>query len=455
MPTVRRLSAIQVALVISLASLSAGPGIAQTAFRTIYSFQGGTDGEEPNGVILGNNGALYGTTLRGGSSTCSNANTWTQPCGTIFELTPNGTAWQNHVLYEFEGVRGGAFPDGPLVLDRDGTLYGTAYTLGRIEYGDGAVFSLAPPAAPGGTWKQKVLYVFGMHEVPGGYSPFDPVGGVLLGPNGTLFGLTHYDYYPSPTGGAIFQLEPPTARGQGWTEHTLFSFHSTSSPGIDPVGSLITDGSVFYGADSQGGTAGCGAAFAATPVAGAPYTAAAVHEFAGPPDGCQPMAALALGPGGVLYGTTANGGIASAPCPSNGCGVVFQLNPPASSGAAWTEAVIYSFTGVNGDGAFPSSALVLTADGALYGTTQGGGAVAGSNPACSTSAVSGCGTVFKLAPSESGGTWTETVLHNFTGENDDGSSPGSYLTPNGSGGLYGTTAQGGIAGYGTAFEIRP
>jgi uncharacterized repeat protein (TIGR03803 family) len=454
---VRRLSAIQVALIISLAVLLARSGSAQTVFKTIYSFNGGADGEEPIGVIVGKNGALFGTTFSGGSSQCTDDTTWTEPCGTIFELAPTGETWQYHVLFAFEGIPGGAFPDGPLVSDSSGTLYVTTSKGGRIAYGDGTVFALSPPADAGGTWKATVPYIFGMHPSKGGFGPFNPIGGLLLGPKGTLFGVTHYDdyFFTQYTGGALFELAPPTGPGEDWTEHNLFSFQSSSSPGDIPVGGLIANDSTLYGTLSQGGTAGCGAVFQATPAGENPYTVVTLHEFAGAPDGCGPTSALTLGPGGVLYGTTPNGGIASPPCPSNGCGVVFQLTPPASSGAAWTEAVIYSFTGVNGDGAFPTSAVVLGADGALYGTTPGGGSVAASNPACSVSGLSGCGTAFKLTPSQPGAAWIETVLYNFTDENGGGAYPGPFLTPTGSGGFYGTTAQGGAAGYGTVFEIKP
>lgn len=212
----------------------------------------------------------------------------------------------------------------------------------------------------------------------------------------------------------------------------------------------------FYGSVSRGGSTGCGAIFQATPgTSGSGYDVTAIHTFGGAPDGCGPMAALTLGPGGVLYGTTPHGGIAASPCPSDGCGVAFQLTPPATSGAAWTENVIYRFTAANGDGAFPYADLVVDRNGVLYGATKDGGAVAGSNPSCESSGVAGCGTVFKLSPPAAGGVWTETVLHNFTGENGDGAYPTSFLTPKPSGGFYGTTKQGGATNNGTVFEIRP
>ncbi len=81
---------------------------------------------------------------------------------------------------------------------------------------------------------------------------------------------------------------------------------------------------------------------------------------------------------GALYGTTQNGG------GSAGSGTVFQLAPPATSGGAWTETVLHSFTGQNGDGAKPVAALVMSA-GVLYGTTSKGG-------------TAGKGAVFAVAP---------------------------------------------------------
>jgi len=457
MLTVQKCSAPRIALIVSIGLFLAGSSRAQTGFTTIYSFEGGTDGQAPNGVIFGKDGALYGTTYRGGSPECTNEDTWTQPCGTIFQLTRSGSTWTNSVLYTFVGgFSDGAFPSGLLTADSNGTLYGSTYALGRVEYGDGSIFTVTPPAVAGGAWKETVIYIFGKHPRPQyGWDPFIPISGVLFGPNGRLFGVTHYDYWTEyeSSGGAIYQLEPPVAPGGAWTEYTLYSFsHSLTSPGSEPVGGLINNGPVLYGTVSQGGAAGCGAAFQATSTPGDPYTVVALHQFTGVPDGCNPMSTLTLGPGGVIYGTTPNGGISTSPCPSSGCGVAFQLTPPASVGAPWTENVIYSFTGVNGDGAFPSAVLVLAADGALYGTTQGGGATAASNPDCSVSGVSGCGTVFKLTPPAPGAAWTEAVIHGFTGENGEGFYPSPYLTPSPSGSFYGTTLQGGTAGYGTAFE---
>lgn len=131
-----------------------------------------------------------------------------------------------------------------------------------------------------------------------------------------------------------------------------------------------------------------------------------LHSFSGETDGCEPVAPLAVGPGGVLYGTTFNGGVAGSCFDEGlgGCGTVFQLTPPATSGGTWTYAVIYSFTGINGDGSLPGGgALAVGKDGVLYGTTQCGGTGAPAGWPCSDGGVPGSGTVFALLPPTTGG----------------------------------------------------
>ena len=104
--------------------------------------------------------------------------------------------------------------------------------------------------------------------------------------------------------------------------------------------------------------------------------------------------------------------------------------------------MLHSFTGGTSDGSNPTASLVSDASGALYGTTPLGGAY-------------GKGTVFKLvAPTTTGGTWSETVLLSFTG-GKDGSFPDAGLLSDASGALYGTTPLGGLDGAGTVFNLTP
>ncbi len=154
-------------------------------------------------------------------------------------------------------------------------------------------------------------------------------------------------------------------------------------------------------------------------------TETVLYSFAGGSDGTLPTSALVADKLGNLYGTTSEGGNSNAcgPFGVQSCGVVFQLT---SSSGGWTESVIYSFTGGT-DGGTPYGGLVVDSAGNLYGTTSAGGA-------------SGQGTVFELTPG-SGGTWTETVLHSFTG-GSDGAYPRAGLIMKGNS-LFGTTVQGG------------
>ena len=139
-----------------------------------------------------------------------------------------------------------------------------------------------------------------------------------------------------------------------------------------------------------------------------------------------------------------------------GCGVVFQLTPPSTPGGAWTENVIYSFTGVNGDGAIPSQgSLVVDKNGVIYGTTECGGTGTSAHFPCAVNTLTGSGTVFSLTPPAApGGAWTKTIVHSFTG-GTDGAVPIAGLTLGPNGVFYGTASQGGSSGNGTVFSIIP
>ena len=95
----------------------------------LYSFSGGSDGGNPvAGLIFDKEGALYSTTLQGGSSNG----------GTVFKLTPPAkgqTAWTETVLYSFcslSSCSDGLRPFARLIFDKEGTLYSTT-----IENGSG------------------------------------------------------------------------------------------------------------------------------------------------------------------------------------------------------------------------------------------------------------------------------------------------------------------------------
>ena len=131
------------------------------------------------------------------------------------------------------------------------------------------------------------------------------------------------------------------------------------------------------------------------PGARAASTQKVLYSFTGGADGSQPTQGLIFDQAGNLYGATSEGG-------AYGHGTVFQLTP--SSDGSWTESVLYSFTG-GSDGDYPNwGGLAFDTANNLYGTTNIGGAY-------------GAGTLFELSPN-SDGTWTESVLHHFTGKSD-------------------------------------
>src|ERR1700691_396095 len=157
-----------------------------------------------------------------------------------------------------------------------------------------------------------------------------------------------------------------------------------------------------------------------------------IYSFAGGKDGEYLDTDLVMDSAGNLYGTSVQGG-------DFGGGTVFQLSPSSSG---WTHTVLYSFTGGN-DGGEPYKGVTLDAQGNLYGTAVTGG---------SGSCEGGCGVVFKLT--NSGGSWTQSVIHTFTG-GSDGLGPGSPVAIDKQGNVWGTTPTGGADGMGVIYQLRP
>jgi len=215
---------------------------------------------------------------------------------------------------------------------------------------------------------------------------------------------------------------------------------------LDPKG-------VLYGTTAAGGAYGFGVAFALKQGDSGAWTETVLYNFTGGEDGAYPFAGLILDGAGNLYGTTSGGGAGS--CTNgytDGCGVVFELT--ASADSTWSESVLYRFTG-GADGAQPEARLTWDAAGDLYGTTEAGGLYA--TEACPGTGFSyyfdnGCGVAFELTPS-SDGSWSESVLHRFTGGPDGGPEIGP-LTIDSAGNLYGS-AQRGKNVQGLIFKLAP
>jgi uncharacterized repeat protein (TIGR03803 family) len=190
--------------------------------------------------------------------------------------------------------------------------------------------------------------------------------------------MTHWQH-ALRTGGALFLALLTFACSAGAeTETVLYNFTNVNN-GVNPFGSLVGIDGVLYGTLS-GGISYASMVFSLTPPAtrGGSWTEAVLHYFTGDNDGSTPNAGLAIGSGGVLYGTTNLGGPANA-------GTVFSLTPPVSTGGAWTEAVVHNFTGSPSDGGNPNAGVAIGPNGVIVGTTVSGGPSNG-------------GTVFVLTP---------------------------------------------------------
>ena len=239
--------------------------------------------------------------------------------------------------------------------------------------------------------------------------------GVTEGSDGALYGTTQGG--GTANAGTVFRINRD---GMGFT--VLHSFKCTSTDGCSPTAG-VTEGSdgALYGTTQGGGTAGGGTVFRINRD-GTGFTV--LHSFeCTSTDGCGPTAGVTEGSDGALYGTTQGGGAASA-------GTVFRIN---KDGTGFT--VLHSFECASTNGCFPIAGVTEGSDGALYGTTQGGGAA-------------GAGTVFRI---NRDGT-KFIVLHSFDCTRTAVSPAG--VTEGGDGALYGTTASGGTAGGGTVFRIN-
>jgi hypothetical protein len=308
-----------------------------------------------------------------------------------------------------------------------GMLFGTTLEGGANNMG--SVFQMAPPNNPGGPWKERVLYSFGSFAGDGTF----PNAGLLPAHPG-FYGVT-------PSGGAhgrgiAFLVTPPGGGGGGWSETILYSFNAGGDAAF-PSGELVPDDAGnLYGPALQGGTNDLGAIYQLSPPVnqGDPWTETVIFSFDGS-DGTLPFGPLQFDQNGNLYGTTTGGGSLAG-------GTVFQLTPPAQRGAAWSESVLYNFSG-GIDGGSPFAGVIIDNKGRLWGTASTGG---NGRP------LPG-GVIFRLdPPANDGDPWTETILHAFGGP--DGFRSLSRLVHRGHA-FYGTTSDGGLNGVGNVFVLTP
>jgi uncharacterized repeat protein (TIGR03803 family) len=218
-------------------------------------------------------------------------------------------------------------------------------------------------------------------------------------------------------------------------EKVLASFSGTGN-GSRPQCRLVMDAhGNLYGTTPGGGDVGGGLVFALGPNGHGGWNEKTIYSFDSSANGTNPNGGLVLDAAGNLYGTTTGGG-------ANGLGTAFELSP--TTGGSWTETVIHSF-GATGDGIFPYAQMIFDAAGNLYGTTAYGGAFG--------TGEEGGGTVFEISP-QTGGGWTEQVVHSFA-SGTDGVQVSGGVALDAAGNLYGATFVGGTHNEGTIYELSP
>jgi uncharacterized repeat protein (TIGR03803 family) len=325
-------------------------------FNPLYMFRGANDGSEPTAnVVVGPDGTLYGTTYQGGAYNG----------GTVFRLQPPATSchtvlcpWTKTELYAFPGEPDGAEPEGSLIFDAAGNMYGG--TEGSGDQGNGTVYEMVHSS---GGWTHTVLSA----DVQG-----SPMNGVAMDSEGNLYGTTIIGGIGY---GSVYQL---AHSGSGWTLHTLSTFEDNGD-GVEPTGGLIVDaaGNLYGGTPFQGNYGG-GTVFEMSHI-GSNWMMFNLYQFT--VDNVGVTSTLTMDSTGNLYGTTDREG-------AYFYGNVFKLT---RSNDGWIYTDLYDFTGGT-DGGYPWGSVGVDANGNVYGTTSiGGSSQCRAQP-------SGCGTVWNVTP---------------------------------------------------------
>jgi len=350
--------------------------------------------------LLASGSYLYGTTSGGGAS----------GNGVVFRINP--TTGAETPLYNFTGGADGADPQGSLVADASGNLYGTTTTGGAS--GAGTVFEIT------GT-TETVLYSFS-----GGSDGSNPVAGLTFDAAGNLYGTTSQG--GTSGNGTVFKLATPQSGGS-WTESVLYSF-GTGTDGATPFAGVTFDAAGnLYGTTSLGGTNNLGTVFELVESSG--WTENILHNFADDNDGSVPYAGLVADASGNFYGTATQGG--QGQDSQEGGGTIYELT---RSGDSWAFTTLYDLPGWGISGSYRN--VLLDSSGNIYATTHCDGEYDN-------------GTVYELK--RSGSKLIYDSLYTFTGGTDGQYSFSNLVLSNGK--LYGTTKFGGKDTYGAVFEVTP
>jgi len=288
-----------------------------------------------------------------------------------------------------------SLPDGGLVADAQGRLYGATTLGGTADLG--TIYRLTPGAAKSDPWTTEILHSFT------GMDGDEPNGRLYIDASGAIFGTTEFggsfSGQGNGAGGVAYRLD----NLPGWPITILHNF-GDQADGSTPLSSLAPGkNGLLYGTTFEGGAFFGGTAFAISPL-GDSVSYQVIHSFSGPPDSTFPTDITIQGDGAIYGLSRFNEGSA-----------VFRL---VEKSGVWRERLIYKLAGI-GD---QLSSILLGPDGVLFTcsyTSEGSYAI-------------------QLSPPPSSGFWTKKDLYAF-GRNQGCTS----LTINPSGGFIGTSSSGG------------
>jgi hypothetical protein len=395
------LTALSLAFLFAICQVS----FAQT-FQVLHNFTNGGDGGTPPYTLAEDStGHFFGTAATGGAFNN----------GIVFKFAQVNSGWVLTPLYSFSDHDGSS--GWGLTLAHDGSIYTSASYNSVLGGPCGTALLLRPspnpPPSVFAPWNETALRTYVKSQ------DGCPTGNLLLDSAGHVFGVTQDG--GANGWGSVFEL---TQSDSGWTETILYSFQGGADGGAPYSGLIMDNAGNLYGTATAAGAFRQGTVFELSPSAGG-WTQKVLYTFQGGDDGGQPVAGLIFDNAGNLYGATASWG-------TGGGGTVFKLAP---AGGSWSYSVLTSLTGSDG----PVASLTMDSAGKLYGTTFMDDSY-------------GYGSVFMLSPS--GGGWTYTDLHDFTG-GTDGGYPGGGVVLDASGNLYGTAVLGGSNGWGVLYEVTP
>lgn len=330
--------------------------------------------------------------------------------------------FQFQVLHGFGAPGDGGGIQGGLVLDQAGNVYGV--TAGGGENNGGIAFELSPGTY--GEWTETILHNFPANQTDGS----QPVG-IAVDDAGNVYGMTEYGGNGSEceygTCGTIFELSPGT-NGQR-TESIIWDFCSLpncADGGVPQFGPTVNSAGDVFGVS--------GPAFELTPGANG-WSFTVLNTI-----GSTTTGSLTLDAKGNLY-DEGNGGTINGECGRIGCGRVYALHQLQNG--RWKEVNLYNFGGSE-DGYNPSGGVSFN-NGALYGTTEGGGG---------NYCFGGCGTVFQITRG-TGKSVNEQVIHAFGEDGTPGVFPQGGVVADSRGNLFGNTGEGGADGDGIVYGLKP